>query len=65
MKNRKEAWQGKVFHGLYIKKIAGKADNNKAFQWLIARKFKKGEGVILVAQDGTLGTNAFKARIGC
>ncbi|KAM6469092.1 uncharacterized protein PHA67_010839 [Liasis olivaceus] len=64
MRNRKETWQGKVLHGQYTKKLAGKADNNKTWQWLRAGKLKKEtEGLILAAQDQALRTNACEARI--
>ncbi|KAK9408275.1 hypothetical protein NXF25_007049 [Crotalus adamanteus] len=64
MKNRIEAWEDKALHGQYVKKIAGKADNNKTWQWLRAGKLKKEtEGLILAAQDQTLKTNAYKVKI--
>lgn len=54
----------KVLQGQYIKKIAGKTDNSKAWQWLREGKLmKETESQILAAEEQALKTNACKTRI--
>ena len=66
-KDRKEErqrdWEEKPLHGRFLRCIVGLA-SGKTWNWLRKGDLKKEtEGLIIAAQDQSLRTNAFKARV--